>query len=114
VKGQGKLVESSSEISLLDFLIKEEKLEKDNILYVGGKSKKEYDVDHLYSALSEQAKGACNVITLKTRKVIAFKRNEGTLKELRDNGITVLEWEDNHFDMLGGPHCSTSPLSRDP
>jgi arginine deiminase len=114
VKGHGKLVESSSEISLLDFLIKEEKLEKDNILYVGGKPKKEYDVDHLYSALSEQAKGACNVITLKTRKVIAFKRNEGTLKELRDNGITVLEWEDNHFDMLGGPHCSTSPLSRDP
>jgi arginine deiminase len=45
--------------------------------------------------------------------VIAYKRNKLTIKELRDNGIRVKEWNDSHLDLLGGPHCSTSPLSRD-
>jgi arginine deiminase len=45
--------------------------------------------------------------------VIAYKRNRKTIGVLRENGIKVHEWEDSYLDLLGGPHCSTGPLSRD-
>ncbi|MBN1682071.1 hypothetical protein JW865_00780 [Candidatus Bathyarchaeota archaeon] len=113
IKKQGNIIENSTEISLLDFLVKQDKLDKDNLLFVAGKPINEYDLDHLYSALFEQARGSCNIITLRPGKVIAFKRNTKTLAELKENGVNVLEWNDSHLDMLGGPHCSTCPLSRE-
>jgi len=88
-------------------------LEADGLIYVSGKPEKSNDVNHLYSALMEQARGATNVVTIKPKKVIAFKRNRQTIDELRKSGIEVKEWDDTYLDMLGGPHCSTSPLSRD-
>ena len=100
--------------SFVDFLVSEDKLEEDEIIYVGGVPDEENDVGHLMTALMEQARGASNIVTLKPGKVIAFKRNHVTNGELRAHGIDVLEWEDSYLDMLGGPHCSTSPLWRDP
>jgi N-dimethylarginine dimethylaminohydrolase len=102
------------EMSLIDYLVREEKIDADGIIYVGGLSDKKNDVEHLMRALMEQARGASNIITLKPGLVIAFGRNHITNRELRKNGVKVMEWEDSYLDMLGGPHCSTSPLSRDP
>ena len=61
----------------------------------------------------EQARGASNIVTIKPRLVVAYKRNKKTNEALKEHGIEVKEWDDSYLDMLGGPHCSTSPLSRD-
>ena len=100
--------------SFVDFLVCEGKLEEDGIIYVGGVPKEENDLGHLMTALLEQARGASNIVTLRPGKVVAFERNHVTNGELRAHGIEVLEWDDSYLDMLGGPHCSTSPLLRDP
>jgi arginine deiminase len=109
--GKPELVRT--EVSLLDFLLKEGKLEEDELIYVGGRPDIKCDVEHLYRALMEQSRGATNVVTVKPGLVIAFERNRLTINELRGHGVRVKEWEDSYLDMLGGPHCSTSPLSRD-
>lgn len=99
--------------SFLDFLIGKGKLETDKIIWVGGYPKKENDVKHLYGSLREQASGASNIFTVKRKKVIAYKRNRLTNEELRNHGIKVIEWSDSYLDLLGGPHCSINPLSRE-
>jgi len=103
-----------TELSLIDFLVREDKLEKDGLIYVGGVSEKENDVEHLLDTLMEQSRGAPNIVTVKPGVVIAYRRNKKTNQELRDHGIMVKEWDDSYLDLLGGPHCSTSPLLRDP
>jgi len=102
-----------TEVSLIDFLVKEGKLDADGIMYIGGEPEKKNDVGHLYSAFLEQARGAGNIVATRPKTVIAYKRNKKTIGMLRENGIKVQEWEDSYLDLLGGPHCSTSPLSRD-
>ena len=109
----GKPEPLRTEVSLIDFLVKEGKLDADGLIYVGGKPEKENNVAHMYSAFLEQARGAGNIVALKPKTVIAYKRNRKTIGVLKENGIRVREWEDSYLDLLGGPHCSTSPLSRD-
>jgi arginine deiminase len=108
-----KLEMYEKKTSFLDFLIGKGKLEKDKIIWVGGYPKQENDVKHLYDSLREQASGASNIFTVKRKKVIAYKRNRLTNEELRDHGIKVIEWSDSYLDLLGGPHCSINPLSRE-
>ncbi len=103
----------SNELSLLDFLVMEEKLDEDGIIYVGGAPEDLWDVEHLLDTMLEQSRGAPNIVTVKPGVVIAYDRNKKTNQALRDNGVTVREWESGYLDLLGGPHCSTSPLSRD-
>jgi arginine deiminase len=110
----GRLELLKNEHSFLDFLLKQDKLEKDNIIYVGGLPAKKKDIGHLLDTMMEQSRGAPNIVTIKPGLVIAYKRNKATNRELRDHGIIVREWEDSYLDLLGGPHCSTSPLWRDP
>jgi len=98
--------------SLIDFLVDEGKLEADGIIYVGGRPEAENDIEHLMLALMEQARGASNIVTIKPGLVVAYERNHATNDELRAHGIRVKEWDDGYLDMLGGPHCSTSPLWR--
>jgi arginine deiminase len=102
------------EISLIDFLVREGKLEPDGVIYVGGRLEEENDVRHLMLALMEQSRGAPNILTIKPGLVVAYERNHATNEELRENGVRVKEWEDSYLDLLGGPHCSTSPLWRGP
>jgi arginine deiminase len=111
-KSGPKLV--SREVSLVDYLIKEGKLEADGLIYVGGRPERENDVEHMMLALMEQARGAPNIITVRPGLVIAYERNRATNEELRSNSVRVKEWDDSYLDLLGGPHCSTSPLWRDP
>ncbi len=103
-----------TETSFLDFLVKEGKLEKDGLIYVGGIPEDPFDVEHLLEAMMEQSRGAANIVTVKPGVVIAYDRNRKTNQELRDHGVTVREWRSSYLDLLGGPHCSTSPLCRDP
>jgi len=113
---RGKLNEPTllkREVSLVDFLIKEDKIDKDGLIYVGGEPKKKNDVKHLMLALMEQARGATNIVTIKSGTIIAYARNAVTLEVLKQNGISVKKWDDSYLDLLGGPHCSTAPLSRD-
>jgi arginine deiminase len=109
--GKPKLLRN--EVGLLDFLVKEEKLEEDGIIYVGGTPDDPWDVEHLLDTMMEQSRGAPNIVTVKPGVVIAYDRNKATNQAMRDHGITVREWESGYLDLLGGPHCSTSPLSRD-
>jgi arginine deiminase len=109
--GKPKLLRN--EISLLDFLVKEEKLEEDGLIYVGGTPDDPWDVEHLLDVMLEQSRGASNIVTIKPGVVIGYDRNRATNQALRDHGVTVREWESGYLDLLGGPHCSTSPLSRD-
>jgi len=110
--GKPKLLRN--EISFLDFLLKEEKLETDGVIYVGGVPEDPWDVEHLLDTMLEQSRGASNIVTIKPGMVIAYDRNHATNEELRNHGVTVKEWDSGYLDLLGGPHCSTSPLSRDP
>jgi arginine deiminase len=101
------------EVSLIDFLIKEDKIDKDGLIYVGGEPKEKNDVKHMMLALMEQSRGATNIVTIKSGTVISYARTTATLDALKRNGIRVKEWNDSYLDLLGGPHCSTSPLLRD-
>ena len=114
VNDSGRPEPLRTEKSFLDFLIKEGKLEKDGLIYVGGVSEDPFDVVHLLEAMMEQSRGAANIVTVKPGVVIAYDRNGKTNQALRDYGVKVLEWSSGYLDLLGGPHCSTSPLWRDP
>ncbi|MBN2336029.1 hypothetical protein JXL21_10765, partial [Candidatus Bathyarchaeota archaeon] len=98
----------------LDFLVREGKLEADGLIYVGGAPEDPFDVCHLLEAMMEQSRGASNIVTVKPGVVIAYDRNRRTNRELREHGVEVREWGSAYLDLLGGPHCSTSPLWRDP
>jgi arginine deiminase len=113
VNRKGKPEPLRTEVSLIDFLVREGKLDADGFMYIGGVPERENDVGHLYSAFLEQARGAGNIVATKPKTIIAYERNKKTIGVLRENGIKVREWEDSYLDLLGGPHCSTSPLSRD-
>jgi arginine deiminase len=102
-----------TESSFLDFLVREGKLERDGLIYVGGVPEEPNDVVHLLDAMLEQSRGASNVVAVRPGVVIAYDRNVRTNRELRDSGVRVLEWGSSHLDLLGGPHCSTCPLWRD-
>jgi len=102
------------EVSFVDFLIKEDKIDKDGLIYVGGEPKEKSDVKHLMLTLMEQTRGATNIVTIKSGTVVSYARTRATLEALKRNGVRVREWDDSYLDMLGGPHCSTSPLLRDP
>jgi len=114
VRGEGnEPVFKRREVSLIDFLIKEDKLDTDGLVYVGGEPKRKNDIDHLMLALMEQARGATNIMTIKSGTIISYARTNATIGALERNGIRVKKWCDSYLDMLGGPHCSTSPLLRD-
>ena len=108
--GEPRLVRR--ELSLVDFLVGEGKLDADGVIYVGGAPEAENDVEHLMAALMEQARGASNIVAVKPGLVVAYRRNRRTNAALREHGVRVREWDDSYLDMLGGPHCSTSPLWR--
>ena len=101
------------EVSIVDFLIKEDKIDKDGLIYVGGEPKERNDVEHLMRALMEQTRGATNIVTIKSGTVISYARTTTTIEALMKNEIHVKKWDDSYLDMLGGPHCSTAPLLRD-
>ena len=110
----GRPVKVCRENNVIDFLIKEDKVDKDGFITVGGVPEKENDVAHLVRALQECLREAGNIVTIKPGLIIAYDRNSATNRNLETHGITVRELLSTHLDMLGGPHCMTMPLERDP
>ena len=77
-----------------------------NLIEVGGGDS--------YRAQAEQWGLAANVFTIAPGVVFAYNRNTSTNKELRKNGIEVIELEGNELaKVLGGPRCATMPLWRE-
>ena len=66
------------DVSLIDYLVREGKLEPDGVIYVGGIPKEKNDMEHMMLALMEQARGAPNIVTIKPGLVIAYQRNYAT------------------------------------
>jgi arginine deiminase len=65
-------------------------------------------------AESEQWAMGNNVVALSPGVVLAYRHNAGTNAALRNAGIEVVEIPGGQVSRgRGGPHCMTSPLSRD-
>lgn len=110
----GRPIKVSREKNLIDFLIKEDKIDKDEIIMIGGVPEKENDVGHMVSVLQEGLREAANIVSIKPGLIIAYDRNVKTNKNLEEHGIRIKKLPSTHLDMLGGPHCMTMPLQRDP
>ncbi|MCD6263433.1 hypothetical protein J7L60_03370 [Candidatus Bathyarchaeota archaeon] len=106
-------VRVSREKNLLDFLIREDKVDRDGVIMVGGTPEKENDMRHLARAFQEGLREAGNIVTIKPGVIIAYDRNVFTNEALEEHGIRIKRLPSAHLDMLGGPHCMTMPLQRD-
>lgn len=111
---EGRPVKVSREKSLIDWLIREDKIDGDGVIMVGGEPEKENDVAHLVRVLQESYREASNIVTIRPGLIIAYDRNLATNSNLEDHGVKVKRLPSTHLDMLGGPHCMTMPLQRDP
>jgi len=68
----------------------------------------------MFPGQAEQWGVGSNVFTIKPGTVVAWSRNVSTNKELRENGIEVIELEGNELSkVLGGPRCAVMPLWRE-
>jgi len=111
--GDGRPVRASRESNLIDYLIREGKLEADGVIMTGGEPSGPRDVDHLITALQEGLREATNIVTIRPGLIIAYDRNEATNANLEAHGVRIKRLPTGHLDMLGGPHCMTMPLDRD-
>ena len=111
---EGKPAKVSREKSLIDFLIREDKIDRDGVIMVGGEPEKENDIAHLVRVIQETYREAGNIVTIRPGLVIAYDRNIATNGNLEEHGIRIKRLPSEHLDMLGGPHCMTMPLLRDP
>jgi len=112
--GRGRPVKASREKNLIDYLIREDKIDRDGVIMVGGAPEKENDVGHMVRALQEGLREAGNIVTIKPGLIIAYDRNFATNDSLEEQGIRIKRLPSTHLDMLGGPHCMTMPLHREP
>lgn len=111
--GDGRPVRASREKNLLDYLIREDKIDGDGVIMTGGDPEGPNDVEHLFTALQEGLREATNIVTIKPGTIVAYDRNEATNANLEAHGVRIKRLHTDHLDMLGGPHCMTMPLDRD-
>ena len=105
-KGEGGRIKTRMENNIFEAFKKLLKLKSIRIIKVGGE-------DQVRSQAEQWGVGS-NVFTLKPGVVVAWSRNVATNKELRKNGIEVIELEGNELSkVLGGPRCAVMPLWRE-
>lgn len=105
-KGAGGKIMTYVEGDLFETLKKVLHLKSLRLIEVGG--------GESYKAQAEQWGLAANVFTIAPGVVFAYNRNVSTNRELRKNGIEVIELEGNELaKVLGGPRCATMPLWRE-
>ena len=105
-KADGGTIKTSKESNLFEAFKKVLKLKSIRIIKVGG--------DDPIRSQAEQWGVGSNVFTIKPGTVVAWSRNVSTNKELRENGIEVIELEGNELSkVLGGPRCAVMPLWRE-
>jgi len=105
-KGEGGRIKTRMESNIFETFRSLLKLKSIRIIKVGGE-------DRVRSQAEQWGVGG-NVFTLKPGVVIAWSRNVATNKELRKNGIEVIELDGNELSkVLGGPRCAVMPLCRE-
>jgi arginine deiminase len=103
-----------TEKNFLDWLVSEEKIDKDGIIMVAGKPQDEHDVMHVVHVLQEQFRQAANIVTVRPGLVLGYQRNARTNRELEEHGVRMRKLQDTYLDLGGGPRCLTCPLDREP
>jgi arginine deiminase len=109
---RGKKAETEKDF--LETLVEDSRLEKDEIITVGG-SPEDYSDPYEYidTVLREFRFQAANVLPLRKGVVIAYDENEVTLNALRNHGVKVLTFSAPQLSFgMGGPHCLAMTLFR--
>lgn len=109
---RGKKAETKKDF--LKALVEDDKLNKDEIITVGG-SPEDYPNTYEYidAVLREFRFQAANVLPLRKGVVIAYDENKATLNALKNHGIKVLTFTAPQLSFgMGGPHCLAMTLFR--
>ena len=116
VYGRGKNGEPillRREKNLLDFLIKEDKLDNDGIIPVGGWPEKKNDIMHVIITMQQQGRTGVNGLAIKPGLFMVWESNIQAVRALEEAGIRLIKLEDTNTIGGAGPHCYTCPLERD-
>lgn len=109
----GKPVLLRREKNLLDFLIKEDKLDSDGVIPVGGWPEKENDMLHVIITMQQQGRTGVNGLAIKPGLFMVWESNIQAVEALEGAGIRLIKLEDANTVGGAGPHCYTCPLDRD-
>ena len=109
----GKPVLLRREENLLDFLIKEDKLDKDGIIPVGGWPEKKNDMLHVINTMQQQGRTGVNGLAIKPGLFMVWESNIQAVEALEGAGVRLIKLEDANTVGGAGPHCYTCPLDRD-
>ena len=109
----GKPVLLEREENLLDYLIREGKLESDGLIPVGGWPERENDVLHVITTMQQQGRTGVNGVAIKPGTFMVWESNIHANKALEEAGIDLIKLDDANAVGGAGPHCYTCPLERD-
>ena len=109
----GKPILLRREKNLLDFLIKEDKLDNDGIIPVGGWPEKKNDILHVIITMQQQGRTGVNGLAIKPGLFMVWESNIQAVRALEEAGIRLIKLKDANTIGGAGPHCYTCPLHRD-
>jgi arginine deiminase len=99
----GKPVLLRREKNLLDFLIKEDKLDSDGIIPVGGWPEKKNDILHVIITMQQQGRTGVNGLAIKPGLFMVWESNIQAVDALEEAGIRLIKLED--ANAVGGADC---------
>jgi len=111
--GDGRPFLLGREENLLDWLIKEGKLDADGIIPVGGWPEEENDILHVITTMQQQGRTGVNGVALKPGTFMVWESNIHANAALEEAGVDLVKLEDSNTVGGAGPHCYTCPLERD-
>lgn len=104
-RGNGDTIKAKNGYSLQETLSKALGVRNVKIIYSGG--------GNSITAAREQWSDSTNTLVVKPGVIICYDRNEATNRQLRENGLTVVEIPGSELVRgRGGPRCMSMPLSR--
>jgi len=109
---KGKPTRLRVERNFIDFLIKEELLDRDGIVLVGGRPEKENDMNHLIGAQRERSNLGANILALRPGVVVSYDKSPRTIGALKEHNVDV-KLIRGVRGVEGGPRCFACPLQRD-
>ena len=101
------------EKNLLDYLIKEDKLDNDGIIPCGGWPEKKNDIMHVIITMQQHGRQGANGVAIKPGLFVVWESNIQAVEALENAGVRLVKLEDTHTLSGAGPHCLTKPLDRD-
>jgi len=109
----GRPVLVKRERNLLDHLIKEDKLDADGLIPVGGWPEKENDVMNVIVTMQQQGRTGVNGLAIKPGTFLVWESNIHAVDALEEAGVRLVKLQDANTVGGAGPHCYTCPLDRD-